>query len=813
MNLLLKFNWTLCVLFFVSLAMTACGGGNDDEPSATPSSSGALSTGPSNSGGGATAKGYVATKTLWNQKIIPVCWVNPEPANATARLWAQQAVERTWQAHSQLTFTGWATCPQRIAGDVVRILIKDDRSFSYLGTETLNQAYGMQLNLSFVQWGQASCQRSALTFQRCVEFTAVHEFGHAIGFEHEQDRPDTPADCPHSPSANTGVMVGPWDLYSVMNYCNPNQFTSHALSEIDVRMVQQFYGARSGLWAEYFNNSTLQGTPVFQRAERVFHNWAEGAPAPDMPSDQFSVRWSGSINAPVDGTYTLQTWSDDGIRVWVDGKLVIDNWTGHAITVDESAPLTWKAGPHAIRIEYQELSGMSTVALRWQVPGQFFDHVPLERLLPATVGFGLSAFYFDNPQLQGNPVLTRAEVVDFNWPGSPQDVPVAADGFSVRWSGMIEAPVSGSYVLQTLSDDGVRVTVDGELVIDNWTGHAQILDTSAPRQWEAGQRHLITVEYQELGGPGVAQLRWQTPDATEFVVVPAAQLYPLGRGTGLNGLYFQNADLAGDSLHQRTEALDFQWPAAPFDPIPADNFSAMWKGWIEAPVSGTYALQTLSDDGIRVWIDGRLVIDNWTGHAPVFDTSVELIWSAGERRAITVAYQELGGPGTLQLRWRPPQATAFSVVPRTHLYPRAQSTGLSAAYFANPNLQGSPAYHRTEVVNYQGETAPAPGVPADGFSVRWSGFIRGQGTGTHVLQTASDDGIRVWIDGQLVVDHWGGHAQMVDTSPALYWRPGELHAITIEYQELGGPGTAQLRWLTPFSGGYTAVPQFALSTH
>jgi YVTN family beta-propeller protein len=149
------------------------------------------------------------------------------------------------------------------------------------------------------------------------------------------------------------------------------------------------------------------------------------------------------------------------------------------------------------------------------------------------------------------------------------------------------------------------------------------------------------------------------------VVVSAAVV---GSGRGLLGQYFATAVPSGAAALQRTEALDFDWGAnAPANGLPADNFSVRWTGSIETPVSGAVQLRTVSDDGIRVWVDNKLVIDNWTGHAPVADTAT-LNLQAGQRYPITVEYFEGGGGATLRLQWQLPGTPAFTAVPADRLY-------------------------------------------------------------------------------------------------------------------------------------------------
>jgi YVTN family beta-propeller protein len=142
-----------------------------------------------------------------------------------------------------------------------------------------------------------------------------------------------------------------------------------------------------------------------------------------------------------------------------------------------------------------------------------------------------------------------------------------------------------------------------------------------------------------------------------------------GTGTGLLGQYFATNNLTGNVVLTRTEAVYFNWAAGSPDPtVPANNFSARWTGFIEAPSSGSYQLQTNSDDGIRVWLNGVEVINNWTAHSATRNSSAAIALAAGQRYSITVEYQEFTGQAVAQLLWKTPADTAFNAVPATRLY-------------------------------------------------------------------------------------------------------------------------------------------------
>ena len=120
------------------------------------------------------------------------------------------------------------------------------------------------------------------------------------------------------------------------------------------------------LRGEYFDNQELNGTPKVVRSDlQLSFDWASGAPDPSIPNDHFSVRWTGKIVPEKSGDYTLSLRADDGVRLWVDGKKLIDDWSVHPAKASE-AKLHVEAGvPLDMRLEYFEEAGEASVQLGW----------------------------------------------------------------------------------------------------------------------------------------------------------------------------------------------------------------------------------------------------------------------------------------------------------------------------------------------------------------------------------------------------------------------------------------------------------------
>ena len=232
--------------------------------------------------------------------------------------------------------------------------------------------------------------------------------------------------------------------------------------------------------------------------------------------------------------YTFKTYSDDGIRVWVDGQMVVDAMTDHGPRLDGDTPILLQAGQlYTIQVSYYENTGGAVARLLWQ--GQ--KHQPLEVIPrsqlysesppPAVVGTGtgLDVSYFNNQNLSGSAVATAVDAgVDHDWKKGSPATGVNADHFSARWEGRVQATYSGPFTFYTQSDDGVRLWVNGSLVINNWTNHGPVEDRSAPIMLEAGQFYDIKMEYFDNTGGAVARLLWSSDNQVKGAI-PASQLY------------------------------------------------------------------------------------------------------------------------------------------------------------------------------------------------------------------------------------------------------------------------------------------------
>ncbi len=127
----------------------------------------------------------------------------------------------------------------------------------------------------------------------------------------------------------------------------------------------------NGLNAEYFDNKNLEGSPKLKRVDKqVDFRWDDKSPAKEIGEDNFSVRWTGYLKAPKTGMYSLKTSADDGTRLYLDDKLVINDWNDHAVETRNYNVELEEGKLYKIKLEYYENGGGAVAIFAWTIPGK-----------------------------------------------------------------------------------------------------------------------------------------------------------------------------------------------------------------------------------------------------------------------------------------------------------------------------------------------------------------------------------------------------------------------------------------------------------
>jgi len=291
----------------------------------------------------------------------------------------------------------------------------------------------------------------------------------------------------------------------------------------------------------------------------------------------------------------------------------------------------------------------------------------------ATPGTGLQGVYYNGTTLSGTPLLTRIDPTinfDLSW-HSPAPGTVPQDNYSVRWTGQVMAVYSEIYTFHTISDDGIRLWVNGVKLVDDWMNQGAT-EYSGGISLVAGQKYDIVIEYYEAAGDAVTKLSWTSP-STPTQIIPQSQLYPpatVTAGTGLQGVYYSGNALSGAPLLTRIDPLinfDLSWMSPAPGTVPQDNYSVRWTGQVKAAYSETYTFYTTSDDGIRLWVNGVQLVNDWMNQgATEYSGSITLV--AGQRYDIVIEYYEAAGDAVTKLAWSS-ASTPKAIIPQSQLYP------------------------------------------------------------------------------------------------------------------------------------------------
>jgi hypothetical protein len=292
---------------------------------------------------------YANAQYLWkgDPVLIRVCWENPAAAPAERREWVRIAPASTWVRHARVNFTEWDTCTAGEPG--VHIRIADVRPAAPGGATINGQTNGITLNLRFDAFGPPGCRSSEELRRRCIQSTAIHEFGHVLGFYHEEERddyvapPGLPAEHPCAKQSYQNPakrLYGAYDQTSVMSYCgqpggDPTTWKL-VLSPGDIAAVQRAYGRRiPGAIVSPGGNcvaahaASADGAPAFLWAcdeAQDDQEWRRGSSSLRLAPD----RCLTAKGAPLDGAApgVLGTCNGHASQRWEMSEVQVRGWGG-----------------------------------------------------------------------------------------------------------------------------------------------------------------------------------------------------------------------------------------------------------------------------------------------------------------------------------------------------------------------------------------------------------------------------------------------------------------------------------------------------
>lgn len=386
---------------------------------------------------------------------------------------------------------------------------------------------------------------------------------------------------------------------------------------------------------------------------------------------------------------------------------------------------------------------------------------------------------------------------------------------------------AGNLVNDTYTGAGSRVYDAENRMTKAWGGNNQWQEYTYNAGGQRTRRKIDGVETRQVYGldgellaeygagaaPSTPQKEYGYRSGELLVVATV----PVAAGTGLRGQYFDNINFTGLKVTRTDATVNYDWGGGTPDPnIGVDTFTVRWEGKVEPQFSQTYTFYTFTDDGVRLWVNGQLLIDKWIDQGPT-EWSGQIALTAGQRYDIVMEFYEHGGGATAKLSWSS-ASQPKQIIPQARLYPPGGSSQVTVDWLVADQL-GTPriildktgSLAETKRHDYLpfgeelfagiGGRTPALGYTADTVRQQFTGKERDTETGLDYfgaryfasIQGRFTSADAIWKDSQVGdPQSWNKYAY-ARNNPLRYIDPsGEKVTITIETDEKTKKGTVKI---------------------
>lgn len=583
------------------------------------------------------------------------------------------------------------------------------------------------------------------------------------------------------------LVINSWKNQSATTYTAEHYLTGgdHILR---VEYYERTGSARVALEMEeipftyqLFANDSLSGSPTQTFSDsRTRLEWRHVPPIiSTLSPGTFSLRGKGNLYFK-GGSYTFHALHNGGCRMWIDNQLVLDDWNG---TNHSGTEVIVSEGVHTLQVEYRQTNQIPDMGSKsyykaklhfgWSEQSWLMDfHHDLERWTIREQGFPNPDSYYEafrtlaltgNSELEhqfgdssANPWKLNFNKIDDNL---LQVIPAASemssDVLSLHIRRRIFVEEDGYYNAKLETDDGYRLCINGKQLIEDH--HITGSDPQNQDIWLKAGFHDVAIEYANTKWGGrlkfnLEKVNWQVD-------------------------YFEGIDLENFVERKNLNHISKVISSLPAG-MDSNTFSVRATRNMWLPL-GKYRFQLRGDDGVRLKINGLTVIDGWTKQS---STSYHNYYEhhGGELNLEVEYYDNYGG-----------EFLDFQMIPEGYFgeYYRGitlQKTANGAALDRNVPI----AYRFEPVIDFDwGAGNRLDRVGSNNFSARWYGKVP-LPVGRYRVELTADDGVRLFIDGRMVIDEW--HTQNAATHSKTIDLVGRLHDIKLEYFEQSGNAVCKL---------------------
>ncbi len=527
-------------------------------------------------------------------------------------------------------------------------------------------------------------------------------------------------------------------------------------------------GQGDGLQGNYYNGLALSGTPVKRVDPVVNFSWDRQPPVEGIGQEHFRVRWEGDLQAQFSEAYAFHVISDDRARLWINGRLLIDEWENHPET-ESTALVRLEAGKkYFLRLDYFQDRGKAVAKLLWSSPSTPKQPIPQSQLYSHpqdSDGDGIP----DSWELANG--LNPLDPSDATHPAGPNGLTwlqIFAQGFEPWKATQNTAGLPAGWTDMDIGFVGQAGSVELQ-------GTSLVVSGAGADVW--GRSDGLHFVYQTLSGDGELEAKVGNVDNTD----PWAKAGLMVRGDLEDGSI--NAFVARTPGHGAT----FQYRTTTGEGTVAEFGSPVGDlCWLKLRRQGNVFSAWQSDDRLN-W--------QWIGTVSLAVPQTVFVGPAvsshDNSRLALAQFDEI----------------SLGQVPTLTTPQAGTGDGLQGAY--HDWTSGATVERVDPTIDFDwGLGAPADGLGATNFSAAWQGVLEGQFDEPYTLHLVSDDGARLWLNGQKVIDAWYDHAA-VEATAGVNLQAGHYYVVRVEYYQRTGEAVAKLLWSSP-STPKQPIPQTQL---
>ena len=456
-----------------------------------------------------------------------------------------------------------------------------------------------------------------------------------------------------------------------------------------------------------------------------------GASTPiDAGASVLRIKYRGLVNfsaSPTSGPPPLAVQFTDLSAVPGASAWLWDFGDGTTSTAQNPSH-SYAAGVYDVRLSVTGTNGMVVTEKPNYITAGAASFVP-----------GLTGNYYDNQDFTALTMTRVDSNVDFNWGlGAPSPL-MGNDTFSVRWTGQVSPLYSETYRFYSNTDDGARLWVNGQLLVDRWVDQA-LREDSGTITLVAGQYYDIQYDYYDNSQDAEAHLSWSSPSQPKQII-PVDRLHTVNTGA---------ADFSG------------------------------------SPTSGPAPLSVQFTDlssvpGASAWL--------WNFGDGTTDTNQNPTHLYAAAGVYDVRLDVTGSNGVVTAQ----KPTYITVTTSTVTY----QPGLTGSYFDNLGFTGFKFSRVDSTIDFNWAFgSPSPQIGNDTYSVHWTGQVSPLYTETYRFYARSDDGNRLWINNQLIIDRWVNQALRED-SGTVALVGGQYYNLQMDFFDNTQEGEVHLSWSSP----------------